>query len=82
MTTSTFPGRPAPSGPSPGIIVRVGHHPDGLRNGKGPARLPGDPTPFRKSHVGSQSGQTAGNLNQSLNSACKGKVRDDSVRQD
>lgn len=47
MTTRiTAVGRVAPCGSAPGIIDRVGHHPDRLRSGKGPDRLPGDPSPI------------------------------------
>jgi hypothetical protein len=73
---ATVPGRIAPSRGGTAIIGRVGHHPDGLRKGKGPGRLPGNPSPFQKSNVGPRSGETIGNLNLSLYSAGKGKVRD------
>jgi len=66
---------PVPCGPIRGIILGVGPtKPDGLRNGKGPGRLPGEPSPIL-SRVGPGAATTPSRvLNPTPYSIPKGQV--------
>ena len=69
--------RPAHSGASAGSIEGVGPTKPGLRKGISPVRLPGRPSPFRKSRVGPESTFTPTRiLNPYPYSSSEGKVRD------
>jgi hypothetical protein len=82
MTTRAIAaGRPVPCGPAAAIIDRVGHHPDRLAHGRGPGRLPGEPSPVRQSRVGPDPATTPfRDLNPYPYSVSKGKVRDAILR--